>query len=183
MAKISANYAWLGTVPGLPKMVAEAVKLGKLNTTEVAGVKSNPEIMALAKEAGVSDIYTSDEMAWCAVAMVVLALRAGKKVAFTKYERLRAASFGKFGTEVPVPMLGDVLVFKRDGGFHVGLYIGEDTTCYHVAGGNQSNQFSITRIAKNRLLVARRPEYSIGVPAAVKRVYLSATGDVSENEA
>jgi len=183
MAKISTKYAWLDNVPGLPKMVVEAVKLGKLNTTEVAGVKSNPEIMAMAKEAGVSDIYTSDEMAWCAVAMVVLALRAGKKVAFTKYERLRAASFGKFGKEVAPPMLGDVLVFQRSGGFHVGLYIGEDKECYHVAGGNQSNQFNIVRVGKYRLMGARRPEYSIGVPAAVKRVYLSATGDVSENEA
>jgi len=183
MAKISARYDWLEDVPGLPKMVAEAVKLGKLNTTEVAGPKSNPEIMALAKEAGVSDIYPNDETAWCAVAMVVLALRAGKTVPFVKYDRLRAASFGKFGKEVPVPMLGDVLVFLRQGGHHVGLYIGEDAVCYHVAGGNQSNQFSVTRIEKHRLLVARRPEYSVGIPASVKRVHLSATGEVSENEA
>ncbi|KGO88102.1 hypothetical protein Q765_03340 [Flavobacterium rivuli WB 3.3-2 = DSM 21788] len=181
--KISSKYDWLNHVEGLPKMVAEGVKLGKLNTTEVAGPKSNPEIMALAKEAGVAGIYKSDEVAWCAVAMVVLALRAGKKVPFTGYDRLRAKSFLKFGTKIDVPELGDVLVFNRDGGGHVGLYVGEDPSYYHVAGGNQSNQFSVTRIAKNRLSEARRPDYSIGTPASVKRIYLSATGGVSENEA
>lgn len=183
MPKISSKYDWLGYMPGLPKMVAEAVKLGKLDTTEVPGKKNNAEIMALAKEAGVTKIYTSDEVAWCAVCMVALALRAGKTVPFTGYERLRAKSFLKFGTKVNEPMLGDVLVFYRTGGGHVGIYVGEDATAYHVAGGNQSNQFSVTRILKSRLTQARRPEYKIGVPAAVKKIYLQADGVVSENEA
>lgn len=167
---------------GLPKMVAEAVKLGKLDTTEVAGIKSNPEIMALAKEAGVEKIYTSDEMAWCAVAHTALALRAGKAIQFTGYDRLRAASFLKFGKQVAVPVLGDTVVFQRTGGYHVGIYIGEDSTCYHVAGGNQSNQYSITRIEKKRLSQARRPDYSV-MPLTAKRIFLSATGDISKNEA
>ena len=36
-------------------------------------------------------------------------------------------------------MLGDILTFKRNGGGHVGLYVGEDKDCYHVLGGNQGN--------------------------------------------
>jgi len=181
--KITSKYDWLGRIDGLPKMVIEAIALGKLDTTEVPGAKSNPEIMALAKEAGVADIYTSDEIAWCAVAHTAIALRAGKNVPFTGVARLRAASFGKFGKETGVPMLGDTLVFHRDGGYHVGLYIAEDKECYHVAGGNQGNQYSITRVKKIRLMAARRPEYSAGVPASVKRIYVSAEGVVSENEA
>lgn len=179
--KIASRYDWLGSVSDLPKMVQEAVKLGKLNTTEVPGKKSNPEIMALAKEAGISNIYTSDETAWCAVAMVTLALRAGFKVHFTGYARLRAASFLDFGKPLIIPMLGDVLVFKREGGYHVGLYIGEDDSCYHVAGGNQSNQFNIVRIEKKRLLQARRPDYT-SLPSSVKKIILSNTGQVSKNE-
>lgn len=182
MTKISSHYDWLGSMVGLPKMVSEAVKLGKLDTTEIPGKKSNAEIMKLAKEADVSKIYTSDEVAWCAVAHTVLALRAGKEVSFKSYDRMRAASFATWGTKVDVPMLGDTLVFKRDGGAHVGLYIGEDDNYYHVAGGNQSNQYSVVRIAKNRLSAARRPSYSVGTPASVKRIFLSATGAVSENE-
>lgn len=180
--RISAKYDWLGQMEGLPKMVAEAVKLGKLDTTEYPGPKSNPEIIALAKEAEVSKIYTSDETAWCAVAHTVLALRAGKIVSFKGYDRLRAKSFADFGSKVTIPMLGDTLVFIRPGGGHVGLYIGEDEECYHVAGGNQSNQYNISRIAKSRLSAARRPTYSIGVPESVKRIYLSAKGEVSKNE-
>lgn len=181
--KIAAKYDWLARIPGAPKMIQEAVKLGRLNTTEVAGHKSNPEIMALAKEAGLEKIYTSDETAWCGLAMTVLALRAGKAVPFKSYDRLRAASFLKFGSPVNVPMLGDVLVFERPGGFHVGLYVAEDSECYHVAAGNQSNQFSVTRILKSRLKGARRPAYSIGQPESVKQYFIDPAGQVSTNEA
>jgi uncharacterized protein (TIGR02594 family) len=180
--KISARYNWLGQIEGLPKMVQEAIKLGKLDTTEYSGSKSNPEIMALAKESGVADIYVSDETAWCAVAHVALALRAGKVILFKNYDRLRAVSFTNFGTLVLVPMMGDTLVFKRNGGYHVGLYIGEDDTCFHTAGGNQSNQYNIIRIEKVRLLQARRPEYKIGIPSTVKRYFLDSMGVVSINE-
>lgn len=180
--KISSKYNWLGRIEGLPKMVQEAIKLGKLDTTEIPGSKSNPEILALAKEAGVDKIYKSDETAWCAVAQVALALRAGKEILFKNYDRLRAISFTNFGSLVLVPMMGDTLVFKRDGGYHVGIYIAEDDTCYHVAGGNQSNQYSIVRIEKKRLLQARRPEYKIGIPASVKRYFLDSLGTVSLNE-
>jgi len=182
MARISAQYNWLGDIADAPKMIKEAVKIGRLDTTEIKGPKTNAEIMALAEEAGVADIYKSDETAWCAVAMVAIALCAGKKVPFTGYNRLRAKSFLEFGSPIATPEFGDVLVFNRDGGGHVGLYVGEDDNYYHVAGGNQSNQFNVVRIAKDRLSSARRPDYSIGKPASVKRVFLTATGDVSENE-
>jgi hypothetical protein len=42
-------------------------------------------------------------------------------------------------------------VFTRSGGGHVGLYVGEDATHYHVLGGNQANLVSIMRLAKGRL--------------------------------
>lgn len=161
----------------------EVIKLGALDTDEVAGKKANPEIMKLAKEASVSKIYTDDAMAWCAVAMVALLLRAGKEVLFFGYARLRAASFLLYGTEVTIPMLGDILVFDRSGGKHVGVYIAEDATHYHTAGGNQGNTFNVTRIAKDRLESARRPSYKIGVPASVKQYFVEPTGEVSINEA
>ncbi|RZJ24523.1 MAG: hypothetical protein EOO48_14430, partial [Flavobacterium sp.] len=129
---ISSIYSWLNEVPDLPKMVKEALAIGKLNTAEIPGHGNNPVIMSLAKEAGVASIYPNDETAWCAVAQTAIALRAGKVVPFKDYDRLRASSFAKFGNPVPAPMLGDTLVFKRLGGYHVGLYIGEDDTHFHV---------------------------------------------------
>ena len=77
--------------------------------------------------------------------------------------------------------LGDVLVFSRNGGGHVGFYVGEDTTHYHVLGGNQSDSVNIARIAKNRLFGIRRAEYN-NKPKGVIKVILDADGAVSTNE-
>jgi hypothetical protein len=49
--------------------------------------------------------------------------------------------------QAPAAALGDVLAFVRNGGGHVGLYVDEDASAYHVLGGNQSDRVSITRVA------------------------------------
>lgn len=179
--RISNQYAWLGALLNAPLMIKEAVRIGKLNTNEIPGVKSNPEIMKLAEIAEVRHIYKNDDIAWCAVAQTAICLLANKEVPFTGYDRLRAKSFLKFGIPVSEPMLGDVMVFSRTGGGHVGMYIGEDKDCYHIAGGNQSNQFNIIRIAKNRLTATRRPKYKV-MPKSVKKYYLEPLGEISQNE-
>ena len=179
--RISNDYAWLGSVPDATLMIKEAVRIGKLNTNEIPGAKSNQEIMKLAEIAGVRNIYTNDDTAWCAVAMSAICILTNKTLPFTGFDRLRAKSFLQYGVKAAVPMFGDVLVFTRTRGGHVGMYVGEDASCYHVVGGNQSNQFNVTRIAKNRLTEARRPIY-INQPKSVKRVYLAPTGMVSQNE-
>lgn len=186
---ISSKYAWLGDIQDAPKMILAAIALGKLNTTEFPGAKSNPEILALAKEAGVGDLYKSDEVAWCAIAHTVVCIRAGKVVPFTGWDRMRAKSFIHFGVPVPEPMFGDTCVFERPGGFHVGTYLCEDhpdytgNLCYHIAGGNQGNQYSATRIIQSRLIAARRPIFQTGQPASVIKRYMDASGSVSTNEA
>jgi len=138
----------------------------------------------MAKTAEVDDIYKDDDIAWCGVAHAAIAIEAGKEVPFKKYDRLRAEKFEGFGNAVAKgeEMFGDTLVFKRPGGYHVGIYIGEDIECFHVMGGNQGNSYSITRIKKNRLTACRRPHYN-NQPIEVKKVWLQATGKVSDNEA
>ncbi len=79
-------------------------------------------------------------------------------------------------------MLGDVLIFARNGGGHVGLYAGEDDDAWHTLGGNQSDAVNIKRIAKGRLYAARRPAYR-AQPANVRRIRLAANGVLSANEA
>jgi cell wall-associated NlpC family hydrolase len=79
-------------------------------------------------------------------------------------------------------MLGDVLTFKREGGGHVGIYIGEDTTHFHVLGGNQGNAVSVSRIAKTRLFKARRTPWKIAQPSNVRKIILEGKGNVSTNE-
>lgn len=183
MINLPKEYNWLLNIRVLPRMVSEGLKLLEQNTVEVVGPGNNPVIMQLAKEAGVDDIYKSDETAWCAVAQTAIALRAGKHVPFEKWDRLRAKSFLKFGNEVVIPVLGDTLVFIRPGGGHVGIYIAEDEKAYHVLGGNQGNRYSITRIAKNRLTGVRRPIYKSGLPiSAISRLVAPGGSRLSSNE-
>ena len=182
---IQKEYRWLLDIPILPKMVAQGLKLMELDTHEKPGKSdNNPVIMQLAKEAGVDKIYPNDETPWCAVAQTAVALRAGKIVPFKGYDRLRASSFLSFGKEVITPVLGDTLVFVRPGGGHVGIYIAEDETTYHVMGGNQGNRYCITRILKSRLTGVRRPVYKTGMPASAIAYQVAPNGNsISSNEA
>lgn len=162
----------------LPKMVKEALAL--MGTMEVKGPKNNPVILAWAKEVGLLDTYTEDEIPWCGLFMAVIAKRAGKK---SPNQPLWAKNWLHFGTPTDAPSLGDVLVFSRNGGGHVALYVGEDNTAYHCLGGNQSDSVSITRILKGRCVGVRRPDY-INQPESVKPIILTAAGSpISTNEA
>jgi uncharacterized protein (TIGR02594 family) len=172
---LPAAYAWLADEPG-PRMLAEALKLH--GTLETPGWRDNPVIMAWAKETGVRG-YSADSVPWCGLFMAVVALRAGKE---PPPKPLWALNWARWGENGGQPELGDVLVFVRPGGGHVGLYVGEDGIAYHVLGGNQSNAVSIARINKDRLY-ACRAYFAVGKPANVRPVLLEASGRVSADEA
>lgn len=175
MKVLPKNYAWLANEPA-PKMIVEALKLYGVH--EKAGIANNPTILGWAKECGIS-YYTMDETPWCGLFMAVIAKRAGKDLPPLA---VRAKSWVCWGSPVFTTKLGDVLVFTRNGGGHVGLYVGEDPKCYHVLGGNQGDAVSITRIEKTRCIAVRN-HYKIGVPANVRQILLTAEGEVSNNEA
>lgn len=175
---LPSRYSWLAREPG-PKMIVEALKL--YGTMESPGSANNPMIVAWAKEVGgeVADVYKADSIPWCGLFMAVVATRAGKEV---PKHPLWALSWSAFGAKSPMAALGDVLVFVRNGGGHVGLYAGEDASAFHVLGGNQSDRVCITRVAKARLYAARRPLYRVQ-PDNVRPIHLEATGALSLNEA
>ena len=175
--KLPASYAWLGNEPG-PKMLIEALRL--FGTVEGAGAADNPTILAWAREVGVGATYSHDAIPWCGLFMAVVAKRAGKEIPATPLWALAWADFGRPVTDTP--MLGDVLTFKREGGGHVTMYVGEDAQAFHCLGGNQHDRVCITRIAKSRLYRARRPVYSIQ-PLNVRRIRLATVGALSRNEA
>ncbi len=95
----------------------------------------------------------------------------------------QALAMGQDPATIMQPMLGDILTFKRDGGGHVGIYVGEDDECYHVLGGNQSNAMNVTRILKSRLHKARRTKWKVAQPVNVRKIQLTAKGKISTNEA
>lgn len=171
---IPDQYRWLLNEPG-PKMLAKALEL--YGTAEVVGEKHNPIILDWADEVGLGGLYQSDEIPWCGLFVGVVAKRAGKPLPANP---LWARNWAHWGAAAS-PRLGAVLVFTRESGGHVGLYVGEDNKCFHVLGGNQGNKVCIVRIEKDRLLAAREL-YKV-TPANVRPVVILRTEEVSRNEA
>jgi uncharacterized protein (TIGR02594 family) len=170
------NYNWLQE-ENAPRILVQAVKL--IGTKEIVGKAHNPIILDWAKQLGIK-AYTNDEIPWCGLFIAYCAHKAGVQIVDGP---LWALNWAKYGTKESTPMLGDVLTFKRDGGGHVGLYVGEDRTHYHVLGGNQNNQVNVMRIAKTRLHQARRTAWKIAQPSNVRKIELSNKGIISTNEA
>lgn len=181
MTPLPKAYAWIDQVAQLPKLVAEARKLYGVH--ETAGGANSPVIMGWAAEVGLRAVYTADSIPWCGLFMAVVAKRAGKNVV---NDPLWALNWGKFGVDGGQPELGDILTFVRKTATgtagHVGLYVGEDASAYHVLGGNTADAVSIARIAKDRLRACRQPPYSVK-PAGAKPHILAASGALSRNEA
>lgn len=173
---IPATYAWLANEPG-PKMLVEAIKLH--GTVETPGAKDNPVILGWAKEVGLERAYSHDSIPWCGLFLAVVAARAGKRL---PHNPLWALNWARWGEDGGQPELGDVLVFTRAGGGHVGIYVGEDAAHYHVLGGNQHDMVCFTRLAKERLY-ACRAYYAVGRPANVRPIVLTSIGTISTNEA
>ena len=133
----------------------EAVR--QLGTREVPGPASNPKILQWAGQLGIP--YKGDDIPWCGLfaAHCVGSTLPGETLPINP---LGARNWAKFGAKCK-PVLGSVLVFwrgsKKGSLGHVGFYHGEDDQAFHVLGGNQSDQVSVARVARNRLLDARQP--------------------------
>lgn len=171
--RIPKKYLWLA-YEGAPRHLVKALEL--YGTTEVVGSRHNPVIMGWAKELEIP--YSGDETPWCGLFVGICIKRANRQP--VQY-MLQARSWVNFGVKSNVPMLGDILVFTRNGGGHVGFYVGEDSKYYYVLGGNQGNQVNVVKIAKSRLLEARRPAYHTP-PLNIRRIFLNVQDTVSTNE-
>jgi uncharacterized protein (TIGR02594 family) len=174
------NYDYL-RLETSPQILVKALEL--LGTKEIVGSIHSNIIMSWAKDLGIEKIYTADEIAWCGLFMSIVCKRANVDAGISPKDALWALNWNKFGTKQTKAMLGDVLTFKRNGGGHVGVYVGEDATCYHVLGGNQSNMVCITRIEKSRCAGIRRTPWKMSQPNNVRAIALNSGGLISKNEA
>jgi uncharacterized protein (TIGR02594 family) len=179
---LPVKYQWLETIGVLPKLLSAGLQY--LGVKEIPGSASNPVIMQMAKELKIDNIYKNDDIAWCAVFISYLCQITGKPLPGNGADLLRAASFAKWGYEVVRgdEQLGDILVFTRPGGNHVGICIAESKDSFHILGGNQSNAVTITEISKYRLSAARR-FYKTAPPESVRRYVIDSSGKLSTNEA
>lgn len=165
----------------IPKHLEQFVQLYGIQ--EAPGEANNPIILGWAEELGgaVAGFYHEDSIPWCALTVSIALKRAENRVP-DGFAAIRALEYAKYGDPIQQPCLGDILVFQREGGGHVGLYMGQDDNAFHVLGGNQHDCVCITRIEKERLFAARRPQYGTP-PPSVKRIFLLDDGTpTSQNE-
>lgn len=147
---------------------------------EAPGVASNPVIVHWAKDLGVPG-YTNDDIAWCALFFNRVAMACHYTLTGTGYDLLRAKTAAVWGQPLKLPTIGAVMVFQRDGGHHVGWYVGERVDAYRVFGGNQGNTVNETWIQKDRLRAVRWPS-GVALPTT-GATWLNTAGSVSANEA
>lgn len=167
-------------VPAEPVWLREARRL--MGVREKVGKGSNPTIIGWVKRLGgwIASFYSDDDIAWCGLFVAhVVGLTLPREA--LPANPLGALQYNKFGRKLDQPALGAVMTFTRDGGGHVGFYLGEDRTHYHILGGNQSNSVRISRIEKNRLSGIRWPK--TGEPERLGRLLLTPAGvSVTSNE-
>ena len=155
-----------------------------LGTREAAGPANNGTILGWAKRLGVKVLgiaYNADSTPWCGLFVANCLREAGVDLEAMKVG-VRASAWATWGANLRADRLapGAILVFSREGGGHVGFYVGEDATTYSGLGGNQGDRVSIARVAKNRCVARRWPK---GVALIGKPIVLASTGAVSTNEA
>ncbi|PZP54353.1 MAG: TIGR02594 family protein [Agrobacterium fabrum] len=169
-------------VPSEPVWMREARRY--IGLREIPGPKSNATIMSWAKKLGgwIASWYQDDDTPWCGLFI-------GNVIATTLPKEplpsnpLGALNWKTFGVSGSIAR-GAILVFERKGGGHVGIYVGEDRTHYHVLGGNQDNAVSIARVEKGRLVSGGIRWPKTGEDAIGGAVQLSVTGTpVTKSEA
>ncbi len=171
--KYAPIYSLLtGLSDNLPRHLRIALSYDGLK--EKPGTTNNPTIMKMAEEIGCARIYKADSMPWCALFVSAVLKQAGREV-FTKdlYDNLRALSFLKWGVDVTETggEIGDILVFRRKGGGHVGFYVGESKTHFLTFGGNQGDAVNIVALPKRDCVGIRRPAYNNKPSGVVKAIF------------
>lgn len=164
-----------------PEPIWLSVAATHIGIREIPGSLSAAVIQRWAADLGVSAIYDNDDVPWCALYLNRVMKACHLPMTGSGYDLLRARMFATWGQPLDGVALGAILVFTRPQGAHVGLYLGETDTLYHIRGGNQSNAVSDTWIAKDRCTARRWPA---GLPLPIQQPIVTTTNGmpVSDNE-
>jgi uncharacterized protein (TIGR02594 family) len=152
-----------------------------IGITETQGPASNPLIIGWGHRLRIS--YANDEIPWCGL-FVAHCVGAQLPAEPLPINPLGARNWARLGVPCAVPQPGAILVFWRkslaSGLGHVGFYIGEDASSFHVLGGNQGDKVCVTRMPRDRFLTARWPKTA--PPPTGRPRLLRPDGALSENE-
>lgn len=115
--------------------------------------RDNARLWDWLKSDGAQDLGDPAKQPWCG-SLVQTAFLLSLPSEPVPENPFLALNWTKFGIAC-APQVGAVLVFWRGSADswqgHVGFYVGEDATHFHVLGGNQSDMVSVVRILKSRL--------------------------------
>ncbi len=137
-----------GDFPWLPIALAEQ------GVKEYPGDGDNPRIIEYLQSTTLeAPMQHNDETAWCSAFVNWCMERAG----YEGTDSAWAKSWLNWGKAIQKPQRGCVVVFTRQGGGHVGFYMGETQTAINVLGGNQSDEVNQSSRPKANLLGFRLP--------------------------
>lgn len=147
---------------------------------EIPGPKHNPVIVGWWEKIAMQ--FRDDETPWCAAFVGGVLEEVGMK----STRSAAARSYLKYGTKLPAPAVGAIVVFWRGSpqgwSGHVGFVVGQDKAGnLMVLGGNQGDAVNIKPFAKNRVLGYFWPDNAVKPEA--KLPILASDGKVSTNEA
>jgi uncharacterized protein (TIGR02594 family) len=120
----------------------------------VPGDGDNPRIVEYLQSTTLeAPMRNNDETAWCSAFVNWCVERAG----YEGTDSAWAKSWLNWGKAIPKPRRGCVVILTREGGGHVGFYMGGTKTTITVLGGNQSDEVNQSNRPKADLLGFRLP--------------------------
>ncbi len=132
---------------------------------EVPGAADNPVIMgwrediakAFPKMRTYAYTYQHDSTPWCGHGLAAALARVGIEPPFGSTPELKymwADSYAHWGTKLPKPIPGCIMVFTRNGGGHVAMLEKIDGNTLWVRGFNQSDEVNVSTKALNSTFTA-----------------------------
>lgn len=133
------------------------IAASQLGVKEIKGVDDNPQIVAYARETGISGI-NNDEIPWCSTFVNWCAEKVGLPIS----GKPNARSWINVGKTTQNPIPGDIVVFWRENinswKGHVGIFLGfnQDSSKVFCLGGNQKNAVTIAEYDLKKVLSFRK---------------------------
>lgn len=137
----------------LPEPLYLTIARGELGVKEIYGNGSNPRIIEYHQTCSLK--ATSDAIPWCSAFLNFCITQSGLQGT----NSAAAISWMQWGEAIPLAQgePGDVAVFARTGGNHVGFHLSHDDNAIRLLAGNQSDEVNIATCSRARFLGLRRP--------------------------
>jgi len=125
------------------------VAIREIGVYEYAGAADNPRIVEYLSSTSLGEPYRSnDETAWCSSFVNWCVEKAG----YAGTDSAWAKSWLNWGQAIKKPRRGCIVVLTREGGGHVGFFMGETSKRIKLLGGNQGDEVCIASYPHSRLL-------------------------------